>query len=380
LAHAHTGNIFTFVTEPFEAYAESGADEGWFGTELTDAEWLGESNRRSPEYIRWVQRSLNSILRLRLVVDGLMRPPTRSAIRQFQQRHGLAADGVVGPQTERTLLAAGASPPPGAGVPAPLGRAHAASAAASLIKREATPPAYTLYMNIPLGGEPPAQPMTGIFVPAHYRPLPHVNLIMYLHGFKRRQPGASIDAYWDIRHSPYWPLREGVNESRKNVILVAPTLGPRSQTGNLTRPGGFDAYLNQVVAALKQHGPYARVQQPPTVGNIILVCHSGGGWPMRQLAVGRDRYASQIRECWGFDCTYNRGDDTVWAQWARSHANARLYIYYMANTQTQPLSLSLKRQNVPNVFVERSTARGHDWVPITHWRERLQGAGFLISN
>ena len=351
-----------------------------FTTALADATWQGEVTRNSAAYIRWVQQSLNKILGLRLTTTGVLEPQTRSAIRSFQHRHGFAADGVVGQQTERALLAAGASPPPSAGAPSRPSLAPTASLAGPLIKREDTPPAYTLYMHIPLGGEHPAKPMTGIFVPAHYRPLPHVDILLYLHGFKSQHPGASIDAYWNTRHFPYWPLREGVNASRKNVILVAPTLGPRSQTGSLTRPGGFDTFLNQVIAALKQSGPYARVQQLPTVGNIILACHSGGGWPMRQLAVGRDRYAMQIRECWGFDCTYNRGDDTVRAQWARSHPTAKLYIYYIANSQTQALSLSLKRQNVPNVVVERSTARGHNWVPSTHWQDRLQGAQFLAMS
>jgi peptidoglycan hydrolase-like protein with peptidoglycan-binding domain len=371
-------NQLNLIEERFEAYEEPYDTAGEFSPPLTEV-WQEEVSRRSQTYIRWVQQSLNKILGLRLIVDGRLGPPTCSAIRSFQRRRGLAPDGIVGPQTERALLAAGAGPPPGTVAPSQPSAVPLAAPAGTLIKREATPPAYTLYVDIPLGGEAPAKPMTGIFVPAHYRPLSRVDLILYLHGFKNH-PGLLIDAYWDAQRFPYWPLREGVNASRKNVILVAPTLGPRSQTGSLTRPGGFDAYLSRVLAALRQSGPYARVQQPPVVGNVILACHSGGGWPMRQLAVGNDRYAAQIRECWGFDSTYNRGDDTVWAQWARSHPDARLYIYYMANSQTQPLSLSLKRQNVPNVFVEWSTARGHDWVPIAHWQNRLQGAQFLASS
>jgi hypothetical protein len=98
---------------------------------------------------------------------------------------------------------------------------------------------------------------------------------------------------------------------------------------------------------------------------------------MRRLATGNDRYAALIRECWGFDCTYNTGDDTLWAQWARSHPQSRLYIYYLANTRTERLSLSLKRKNVPNVFVKASSANGHNLVPIAHWRERIQSAPFL---
>ncbi|MCI0537237.1 MAG: peptidoglycan-binding protein [Verrucomicrobiales bacterium] len=58
------------------------------------------------EYLRWVQSALNTVLGLRLPVHGIADPATRSAIRNFQQREGLPVDGVVGPDTERALLAA----------------------------------------------------------------------------------------------------------------------------------------------------------------------------------------------------------------------------------------------------------------------------------
>ncbi len=65
---------------------------------------LGRANRSSAEDVRWVLRSLNSILGLNLKVDGIMGPQTRSAIRSLQQRQGLVADGVVGPKTEAALV------------------------------------------------------------------------------------------------------------------------------------------------------------------------------------------------------------------------------------------------------------------------------------
>lgn len=88
---------FAFEPEPFPWPSES--------------EWEGEADRTGPDYIRWVQSSLNQLLGLRLVVDGIEGPATRSAIRSFQQRQGLAVDGIVGPNTEAALIAAGASPP-----------------------------------------------------------------------------------------------------------------------------------------------------------------------------------------------------------------------------------------------------------------------------
>jgi outer membrane protein OmpA-like peptidoglycan-associated protein len=78
--------------------------------ELAGETWQGEANRNSRDYVRWVQQSLNQIMGLRLAVDGVMGAATRSAIRSFQQRNGLPADGVVGSRTEQALLAAGARP------------------------------------------------------------------------------------------------------------------------------------------------------------------------------------------------------------------------------------------------------------------------------
>ena len=79
----------------------------------TDVEWEEEIDRKSRGYVRWVQRSLNQLLRIRLAVDGIIGPKTRSAIRRFQRVRGLAVDGIVGPRTERALVAAGAGQPPG---------------------------------------------------------------------------------------------------------------------------------------------------------------------------------------------------------------------------------------------------------------------------
>jgi peptidoglycan hydrolase-like protein with peptidoglycan-binding domain len=84
-----------------------------FDTELADHEWQSEVNRSSSAYIQWVQQSLNRILGLRLAVDGISGPQTRSAVRSIQQKYSLIVDGIVGPQTEQALIAAGAGYPPG---------------------------------------------------------------------------------------------------------------------------------------------------------------------------------------------------------------------------------------------------------------------------
>lgn len=90
-------------------------ESGWLDPETSEMfdEWLGEVSRSSSEYIRWVQQSLNRIQSLRLDVDGISGPLTRSAVRSFQQRARITVDGIVGPQTEGALIKFGASPPPG---------------------------------------------------------------------------------------------------------------------------------------------------------------------------------------------------------------------------------------------------------------------------
>jgi hypothetical protein len=259
----------------------------------------------------------------------------------------------------------------------PAAPAAAGGASPPLLARESEPRLTTLYVKIVLGEEQPAAPSTGIFIPDGYRAAPQVDVVLYLPGHKRGMRGVTndvtIETYWNRRRFPYWPLREGVNDSGKNVILVAPTLGPRSQAGRLMAAGGLDAYLAQVMRALAAYGPHR--DGVPALGNLILACHSGGGLPMRQLALSSQAAATRIRECWGFDCLYGTRGETdadAWTRWARRNPAARLFVYYLDSTAT--LSRDLGARRLPNVVVERSSARDHFWVPITHWRQRLLSA------
>lgn len=342
-------------------------------------ELSNEVSRHSAAYTRWLQSSLNKILNLRLSVDGQMGAQTRSALRRFQQRAGLKADADPGARTEQALLAAGATPPPrtsnSPNRPAtPITPATPTTPA--LLNRETAPPTTTLYVGITLGSEKPAPAMTGIFIPQHYQPQEQVDLILYLHGHKtgkQVKPTTAIEQYWRAPGIPTFPLREKLNETRQNVLLVAPTLSPKSGAGWLVQPGGLDKYLDAVLAALRAHGGLRRT---PRLGHLILACHSGGGYPMRTLALSSNNYARRIKECWGFDCTYNGGDEVLWSRWARSRPDARLFIYYIKHSPTAPKAEALARTRTPNVAVLTSPVT-HNWVPIKHWRERIEAANFL---
>ena len=58
------------------------------------------------ELVRWVQHALNQVAGAALAVDGVMSATTRRALRRFQRRHQLDADGIAGPDTQTALMTA----------------------------------------------------------------------------------------------------------------------------------------------------------------------------------------------------------------------------------------------------------------------------------
>ena len=218
-------------------------------------------------------------------------------------------------------------------------------------------------------------------------------MILYLHGHTSEFPGdgVPIEGYWDASKFPFFALCEGVNDSGKNVILVAPTLGPRSQAGPLLTLWP-DAYLDQVMLALMAHGPYKNGSLRPIYANIILASHSGGGSVMRKIALSNNRYTANIRECWGFDCLYGGNPETnEWIAWAKSHPTKNLYIRYCdyvdkkdpekncTSTRVNSQSLERKRKDegLENISVKKSTATDHFWVPLSSWKAFIQQTTFL---
>ena len=63
--------------------------------------WLSRTAQEpdTPPYVRWLQSCLNRVLHSGIAVNGILGPPTRNAIRSFQQRRGLPASGIVTPET-----------------------------------------------------------------------------------------------------------------------------------------------------------------------------------------------------------------------------------------------------------------------------------------
>jgi hypothetical protein len=64
----------------------------------------------SPEYVRWLQSTLNRAIGGTLPVDGVMSAAVRDAIREFQRNNRLPVSGYIGPDTESALRRVGAGP------------------------------------------------------------------------------------------------------------------------------------------------------------------------------------------------------------------------------------------------------------------------------
>ena len=94
------------------------------------------------ECIRWVQSTLNRILGMKLPLNGVLTPATRSAVRSFQERENLLVTGIVGPDTERVIIArSGQSPGGGATKPVEPGMMEPAEPAATPPEPGMTEPA-----------------------------------------------------------------------------------------------------------------------------------------------------------------------------------------------------------------------------------------------
>jgi LAS superfamily LD-carboxypeptidase LdcB len=222
-------------------------------------------------------------------------------------------------------------------------------------------------------------PKTGIYIPPSFIRGSNVNIILYLHGFKFGFPDASatIDKYWNSKKFPFFAFREGLRKSRKNAILVGPTLGPKSQSGLLVSKG-LDWYLGQVLSFLQKKSIAKEI------GEVILACHSGGGLPMLKLATSNNK--TKLIECWGFDCLYGGADK--WLKWAMKNPNKRLYMYYYDSPGKIParecnlLRSNIINKGINNVYVEglkmkKTSINPHFLIPIKYWQDRLSKLNWI---
>ena len=307
------------------------------------------------------QAALNRLMGAGLTVDGQYGAKTRHAVAAFQASRGLKADGLLGPKTYAAL---GIGAAPSIPIP-PLSRPTAGPVPPE--RAENDPPQTTLYFRMPTGGEGGAKPLTAVYFPANFQPGDTIDCIVWFQGHHPSEPSLSIDRYLSGKWISYFKFREALNDTGRPFVLIAPTLGQRSQAGTLINPGGFDAWLSRVLSSLALSGPLEG--RNVKLGNLVLACHSGGGVPMRSAAQNTVKFAANLRECWGFDCLYNGNDPTEWRSWARSNPDKKLFVYWASTTKNY--STVLQTFGLPNVSIQHSSTNEHNRVPITYWNERI---------
>jgi hypothetical protein len=229
------------------------------------------------------------------------------------------------------------------------------------MKTETNPPKQTLYFDdINLKNDAKAQ-LTGVFFPDTYQPGNKLSVLLYLHG----HGNPTIDQHWanqpKNKNPDVYQIREQLNTSKKNLVLVAPTLGPTSDAGELVTTG-INWYLKEVLDRLKTNAPpELKIAEATTIKEVFVMAHSGGGVPMLGLAnaIPADNSNNLIREFWGFDCLYApKGHHPVaytdygqidpfdpepkWLTWAFGHQGVPFFMHW-ATEEPKIRSLNLKK-------------------------------------
>jgi hypothetical protein len=239
----------------------------------------------------------------------------------------------------------------------------------------------TLYLPIKLNNT--ILPKVGVFIPEHFQPKTAVDLIVYFHGniasFCETEPEPfktqGIEYYLD---TPLFRcLREELDASTANAILIAPTLSTKfgsvtpswsPRYGNLNEDGKFDFLITDLDAAQKLRGSW------------LCEC---AGWQdhperpfSRRSGDDEDPEASnalkaKIAECWGFECLYF-GTDT-WETWLSANPNKQFRHFRQPGEQKKATNELKSHGN----FIDVPNGSSHCTLLKEKWREAIDKSGTL---
>lgn len=262
------------------------------------------------------------------------------------------------------------------------------------------PPGKTLYVDAPVHPKP-VKSKVGVFLPEKFRPSASVDLLVFLHGHLGpcKSPTPTIAEFWNTGLAKAGAakgigpmgLREELNLSGKNVILVVPSLGDFSTAGALTAPGGFDALIAGALQVIRDEAHLTIT--PSLVRHIVLAGHSGGGSPMRDIVALKDHAVRRIRRVWGFDTLNSDRDPKAWLEWAKAEpdpARRRVFQYY-ADTwadkkktvkvstwrRAEELAKLADAEGLKNVHAKKAAGRNHCELPLLFLKDRLQASTFF---
>jgi hypothetical protein len=232
------------------------------------------------------------------------------------------------------------------------------------------------------------QKKTAIFAPSHLDSNKPIDLIIYLHGHLGAHPGIKklnpthspcIREYLNYTKASYFQLREPIEASNRNAILIAPTLGPRSQYGKLA--DNFDAFIEQSIEAINGYIIRNRkLRGEFELGELVLAAHSGGGSPMLQILLSNSKYAKKVSEVWGFDSWYN--SSKAWQQIAGKNPSLKIFGYYFSSANI-PLKPARRNKRIQKKNFH-SARVGFDLPGLDHFtllphyfKERVNAQSFL---
>jgi hypothetical protein len=210
--------------------------------------------------------------------------------------------------------------------PAKGGSLSATATPDTIVDNETTPADVTFFFEIELNvgltaKQQVAVPMTAVYVPDRKKLTAPYNILWWFHGHKKHG-GIDIQEYL---HDSDFTLREFIQaSSKRNFLLVAPTLGDKSDFGLLNDSASAANYLEEVLNGV--HKQIGGTGARPNVGQIVLAGHSGAYRVMERI-LGIAALSKLIKEVWCFDCMYAGGD--VMLNWATSagHTLDRLWAF-----------------------------------------------------
>lgn len=282
------------------------------------------------EYVRWVQSMLNQALNLQLPVDGIMSVETRSAIRSLQEKNSLPVTGIVGPDTERALLAGSGQPP------APTTEFEAAEWQSEFSRpgrpKTPPPPAPTGTWLTPfISSAIPKYPdVSGklqatdcaIYVPKVAWKQAVIDLMVFFHG----DPGPCSDTFLPDpkKTTKKFSLDVQVDSSGRAIAVAVPTLrwivGKSSNIVGKWTAAHFNQFVDEV---LDQIGKQSGVK--PKLGSLIIAGHSHAYAIFTPLACEFDQAApattkgplANLKQVWALDSTYSQAHAHALEVWAR---------------------------------------------------------------
>ncbi len=228
--------------------------------------------------------------------------------------------------------------------------------ACELTKEEPSP-----MEGLTLWGERCSRPSAIYFPRADMLGNSQLNLVLWFHGFYVTELKEIFHLYKDNNPDKNGDcrLRQSVHDAKQDLVLVAPFLGfvpykpseterkaaitPEAkekvdkhvqafQAGakkykdveiNLGEGNNCYLYLQEILEAIGNYRDKSKAKAP-TLGNLYLACHSGGGEGMIDVLCSLGAYTDNLKECWGFDCIYS----TSYASAAASHQTINFYLYF----------------------------------------------------